>query len=254
MQPTDNPVDESTSGPEVIIKQVVEVQPAEVIVPETEIPQITIDPAPPAEDLPPMPEEPKVESPAPPENEIVVEPTSIPEPNIEQSIVIEPAAPVIESEAVPTVPVTPTSQETPSHLTENQIKRDAPLVDIPPPLAPVLPSTPPLAPAKHDAKYTKDVPRKVLELSDEEINAARLLWSREHIAEARSKSNTNRKDRMNKMLDMIEATVKNKPQTTTHIVANSMKISEKTASGYLQKLVKSGRIRASGNSRNRLYY
>jgi predicted HTH transcriptional regulator len=126
---------------------------------------------------------------------------------------------------------------TPSHLTEKQIKWDTSV-----------------APAKHDPKFTKDIPKRVLDLTDEEINAARLLWAREHIAGAQKQSNLNRKINMNNIMSEIEAVVRANPNTTTHAIANSVKLSEKSTSGYIQKLVKAGRIKAAGNSRNRKYF
>jgi predicted HTH transcriptional regulator len=61
------------------------------------------------------------------------------------------------------------------------------------------------------------------------------------------------KKHMNKMLDAVEATVSKTPNTTTHAIANKLRIAESTTANYLQKLVKSGRIQATGNGHKRRY-
>lgn len=106
---------------------------------------------------------------------------------------------------------------------------------------------------KHDPRFTKDIPAKVLELTDEEIDAARKLWAREHLDQARAKANENRKVHMNQMMKEIEKFVKTNPGTSVHTIANSVRLSEKLTSGYLEKLVKAKRVKASGNTRNRRY-
>jgi predicted transcriptional regulator len=157
----------------------------------------------------------------------------------------------------------PAPLQAPSHITDEQVKRDAPIAPTPPVAPHTTPSQvtdkpalrdAPIAPAKHDPKYTKDVPKRVLELTEEEIEAARMLWAREHIAEAQTKSNISRKKHMNEMMNEIEALVKANPEINTHAIANKVNLSEKSASSYIQKLVKSGRIKASGNTHNRRYF
>ena len=232
---TQEPILEKTTA-ETIVETLPEypVEP-EAVMPEPVKPEITVEELPDEPPTPPEPEtttapatKPKEPDPVPAASPKI---TPEPKPTIEPPTVTDKIPPPVESPSAP--PVVPT----PSNITVEQVKRDMPVV-----------------PAKHDPKYTKGVPKKVLELTDEEINAARKLWAREHIAYAQKQSNVNRKIRMNKMLDSIEAVVKKNPQTTTHAVANDIGISEKSASGYLQKLVKAGRINASGNSRNRRYF
>jgi predicted transcriptional regulator len=118
---------------------------------------------------------------------------------------------------------------------------------------PVVETPPPVAPALHDPKYTRDIPQKVLELTAEEINAARLLWGREHIAAAQAQGNRNRRARMNGRMDAIEKLIKTEHMSTTHAIAGGVRLSEKLTSSYLQKLVHAGRIKATGNSSNRRY-
>jgi hypothetical protein len=246
MPPDETPKDESATvepTPEPIAEPSKEEKP-EVQTPEVEVLKVEI---PEIQETSAVVEEPTLEEPpAPPEPETTTtpatkpkEPEPITEPVIEKTPTAKPASkePITNRQSSVTDSVPPPIAPTPSHITDEQVKRDKPV-----------------APAKHDPKYTKGVPKKVLELTDEEIEAARKLWAREHIADAQKQSNVNRKIHMNKMLDGIEAVVKNNPQTTTHAVANDIGISEKSASGYLQKLVKAGRINASGNSRNRRYY
>jgi hypothetical protein len=203
-----------------------------VTLPEPELP------APPAEE-PPSPPSPEPEpAPAP-----IPAPIPVPEPLAEP--VPEPVPePVIEA---------PPVVDTPSQVTDKPVLRDTPIAPVAEPTLPVAP-TPPIAPVLHDPKYTKDIPQKILELTPEEINAARLLWARENIADAREQSFKNRREHMNQMNAEVEAIVKANPQTTTRDIALEMSISEKSASGYLYRLVKAGRIKSSGNSHNKRYF
>ncbi len=109
-------------------------------------------------------------------------------------------------------------------------------------------------PAEHVDKDTEGVPERVLALTSDELDAARRLWAREHIAGARAQSNSNRKAHMNDMMDAIEKIVRANSQTTVHSIANQINLSEKLTSGYLQKLVHAGRIKATGNTNSRRYY
>jgi len=56
------------------------------------------------------------------------------------------------------------------------------------------------------------------QLTAEEINAARKLWAREHIAEAQVQSNKSRNARMNERMNKIEKIVKTKPKISVHDV------------------------------------
>lgn len=250
LEPTKEPIEElsKTEEPAVVDKPVIETP----LPPETtvEVPLLPIEetPAPlPPETMPepaPSPEpEPIIENPvAPVLPKVEPKPDSKPAPEPEPIPKQEPEGPEVEKPKIVKpveLPATPAVAPTP------QV--------VPPTTPPVVP-TPAVAPAKHDPKYTKDIPKRVLELTDEEINAARKLWAREHIDGARNKANANRHEHMNEMLNQIEAVVKASPNTTTHKIANSLNISEQMTSGYLQKLVKARRIKASGNSRNRRYF
>lgn len=97
------------------------------------------------------------------------------------------------------------------------------------------------------------IPQKVLDLTPEELDAARRLWAKEHISAAQKKANDSRHARMLERMNEIEAYIKNHPNATVREVALEMNLSEKLTSGYLQKLVKAGRVRARGNTNNRRY-
>lgn len=220
---------------------------------KAEEPIIETPPQPP--ETSPIPEpEPIPEPPAPPQvEEPVAEPTPPPAPEPEPIIEKPPELPPLQE--VPSVPVPekPPVKDEPE-AKEPETPTTPPLAPTPPPPAETPPSTPHLAPAVHDPKYTKDVPQRVLELTAGEINAARLLWARENIGQAQKQANRNRTARMNKRMDEIEAIVKARPQTTVHTIANEMQLPQKTTSSYLQKLVHTGRIRASGKTHDRRFY
>ncbi len=191
-------------------------------------------------------EEPVVTPPPTPEPEpIIVEPTLPPPP------APEPPKPPVKDEPVAEEPVDKTEDRS------TKVEDDAgsePKVESTLPVVETPPTTPPIAPAVHDPKYTKDIPQKVLELTPEEINAARLLWAREHIGAAQAQANRNRTARMNERMSEIEKIVRGKPQISVHEIAKSVGLSEKLTSGYLQKLVHGGRLHATGNSWNRRFF
>lgn len=154
---------------------------------------------------------------------------------------------------------------TESNVTESKVESTLPVVDIPPTTPPVVATESKVEelkvegqtegiPAVHDPKYTKDVPQRVLELTAEEINAARLLWARENIGQAQKQANRNRNARMNKRMDVIEAFVKTNPQTSVRLISNAVQLSQKLTSSYLQRLVRAGRIHATGKTQNRRFY
>jgi hypothetical protein len=245
---TTESVDSKDEVKEVSVEESAEQTPA-----VAEVPQIP-EPAPSPPQEPPQPEPAKeppaqeqpeetpAQAPAPP-------PTPAPEPIIEEP---QELPPLQEVPSAP-VPEKPPVKDEPE-AEEPKLETTPPVVPPPPPIAETLPATPPLVPAVHDPKYTKDVPQRVLELTAEEINAARLLWARENIGQAQKQANRNRTARMNKRMDEIEAIVKARPQTTVHTIANEMQLPQKTTSSYLQKLVHTGRIRASGKTHDRRFY
>ena len=116
------------------------------------------------------------------------------------------------------------AQEPKSHIAENQVKRDE------------------LTPEQ-----------KAAQLTEAELEAARRLWAKQHIGQAQKKSNESRHARMLERMNELEKLVKAKPNATVHELANKMNLSERLTSGYLQKLVHAGRIKASGNTNSRRY-
>lgn len=218
----------------------------------------------PKEQPTPLPEQPVVESPPEPE------PAPAPEPTPEQ-----PAPPIEEPISVPAPQPEPVPEPAPAPLPEpiqevildnkNEISKAVnaheqknPEIQVQeqpapqPALEPAPVATP--EPAKHDANITEGVPERVLALTSEELDAARRLWAREHISDAQKQANRNRHARMIERMDTIEKVIKKKPGISTHLIANEVHLSEKLVSGYIQNLVKAGRIEGRGNTGNRRYF
>ncbi|MBP6961949.1 hypothetical protein KBB49_00220 [Candidatus Saccharibacteria bacterium] len=217
---------------------------------KVEEPVVEETPPPPVD---PAPEPPPTPTPAPtPEPEIVPQPTieppqPTPEPIVEEPVPApEPPKPPVKDEPVDKTEDRSTKVEDDAG-SESKVESTLPVVEIPP-------TTPVVVPAVHDPKYLKDIPQKVLELTAEEINAARLLWAREHIGTAQAQANRSRTARMNERMSEIEKIVRGKPQISVHEIAKSVGLSEKLTSGYLQKLVHGGRLQATGNSWNRRFF
>lgn len=108
-------------------------------------------------------------------------------------------------------------------------------------------------PAAAESQPVNGIPQKILDLTPEELDAARRLWAREHIAEAQKQANKNRHARMMSRMAEIEKVVKQHPSSSIHEIANKVQLSEKLTSGYVEKLVHAGRLRAEGNTTNRRY-
>jgi hypothetical protein len=197
----------------------------EVVIPETPIKIETPPPEPAAAPVPDVPMQtpeipvPIVEAPQP-----APAPLEVPSPTIEPVVETAPQAPA------------PLKQEAPAVVDEEK---------------PV--ETPPTAPATHDPEITDGIPKKVLDLTPQELDAARRLWAREHLPQAQKKANESRHARMLERMKEIEKVVKANPNTTVHEVANNVGLSEKLTSGYLQKLVHADRISASGHTNNRRF-
>ncbi|MDO8265646.1 MAG: hypothetical protein Q7T41_01735 [Candidatus Saccharibacteria bacterium] len=247
LEPPQTPIVEETPAPEPALEPQVQ-EPAKE-------PPAQEQPEEPAPTPPPPPAPEPIPEPAP-QVEVVPPPTpeSIPTPPIIEVPIAPPAPPPDPIPEPPKPEEKPTPVKEEPATKEPKVETPPPVVPTAPPIAETPPPTLPIAPAIHDPKYTKDIPQKVLELTPEEINAARLLWAREHIAGAQIQANKNRNARMNRRMDEIEKIVKAKPQISVHEIANGIQLSQKLTSGYLQKLVRAGRIHATGNTNSRRFY
>lgn len=206
---------------------------------ETPLPEPAPEPA-------PVPEIPVEVAPAPtppPEPEtppVIEEPTQTPEPT-------PPIAPTPELAEPPKATVEDNPKEPVKAPEATPITQPAPESPAPEPLEPTPPSPLPPSPSE------KGIPQKVLDLTPEELDAARLLWARQHIGEAQKQANRNRHARMLKRMAEIEKFVKANPGCTVHEVSLEVALAQKLTSGYLQKLVHEGRVTASGNTGSRRF-
>ncbi len=239
VEPIVEPVNEEITEVETPIVETSEDETAEIELLRVEPPEIQETQSTPVE-VPTL-QEPATEPPPPPETQPEPTPEPPKEPLTTQS------SPITDSAPPPVVPTPPIAPPTTPPIAPTPLPRSS---------SEELTTGDPLqiTPAQHDPKYTKDIPQKILDLTDEELDEARLLWAREHIAEAQAQGNRNRLARMNKIMDEIEAFVRTKPNATTYEIANKMNMSKKSTSNYIQKLVNAGRIKASGNSSNRRYF
>ena len=214
-----------------------------------------------ASDTSPLPE-PTIQSPTPPEPSPAIEPQSEPEPapmpeptpeppspSTEEpvSAPAPPPDPIPEPAPVPAQPEpTPAPERKPAEAAEPPTAKEVPKADKPKEASVEEENAEP-------PEYGNGIPKKVLDLTPEELDAARRLWAKEHIGEAQKKANESRHKRMIERMSEIETYIKRHPNVTVHEISQEVNLSQKLTSGYLQKLVKAGRVEASGATNNRRF-
>lgn len=220
------PVAEVTPSPEPQPEQVSEVPVVEPI------PEPVIEPTPPEQITEPTPE-PQTPPPTPePEPTPIVEPTPpvAPETPPVASVPLQP--PTVEQvtpEPVP--PIEPTPEQ----------PKEEPVVASPTPQSP-------------EPAVVKDgIPQKVLDLTPEELDAARRLWASQTIHDTQKKSVQARKDRVEQNMQRVEHFVKKYGPTTVRTVGLELGMSTRSASSYLIDLSKKGKIQATGQTTTRRY-
>lgn len=107
-----------------------------------------------------------------------------------------------------------------------------------------LPSIPPTTPSS-----------RVLELTDDELKEAAALYLRRHQAEIAAQGVAKRQANMQANFDKIVSFVSSasSPQTVAQI-ARACSITPRTTASYLQKLVRTNRLKASGHAVSRRYW
>ncbi len=220
------PVAEVTPSPEPQPEQVSEVPVVEPI------PEPVIEPTPPEQITEPTPE-PQTPPPTPePEPTPIVEPTPpvAPETPPVASVPLQP--PTVEQvtpEPVP--PIEPTPEQ----------PKEEPVVASPTPQSP-------------EPAVGKDgIPQKVLDLTPAELDAARRLWITKNIHSLQKLSTKARHTRKLDLLNEVESFVHANAPVKLSKVAYELNISEPKASDYLRILVKTGRIKAQGQTTSRRY-
>lgn len=199
---------------------------------------------------------PHVEEPAPvPETTVPVQEPSpeppAPEPKIETPPAVE--EPALQPGTTPPVASTPPITHIPEPIPGKKEEYE-PVSTPAPQVEESSPSEPQAeVPTPAEPEQVSDIPQKVLDLTPEELDAARRLWAREHIAGAQKQANKSRHERMVSRMAEIEKVVKNNPSSSIHEIANKVKLSEKLTSGYVEKLVHARRITATGQTNNRRY-
>lgn len=220
---TPEPVAEVPPSPEPQPEQVIEAPVAEPVpepVPDPIAPEPAPEPIPEPQTLPPTPE--------PELTPIVVSTPPQPETPPVASVPLQP--PTVEQvtpEPVP--PIEPTPEQ----------PKEEPVV-VPPP-------TP------EPAVGRDGIPQKVLDLSPQELDAARRLWITKNIHSLQKLSTKARHTRKLDLLNEVESFVHANAPVKLSKVAYELNISEPKASDYLRILVKTGRIKAQGQTTSRRY-
>jgi predicted transcriptional regulator len=226
--------EQKTKVAEEVVPEVVETLPEPA-------PEVVSEPIP--EPAPPPTPEPVAE-PVP----IIEEPTATP--TLEETATE--ATPALEPETLPVVVPTPPVVVEPVIEPEPE---KAP-VSTPEPTPeqpkeePVIVTPPPVLESPKD---TGGIPQKVLDLTPEELDAARRLWATQNIKSVQAKSAHDRTARRDALLREIERYIKSNPPATLSMIAYHANISPRKASDYLRILVKSKRIKATGATTSRRY-
>lgn len=97
------------------------------------------------------------------------------------------------------------------------------------------------------------IPQKVLDLTPDELDAARRLWASRTIHDTQKASVEARKERVRINTDRVEHFVKKYGPTTVRTVALELGMSTRSASAYLLDLANHGRLKATGTTTNRRY-
>ena len=203
----------------------------------------------------------------PPVVEVAPEPTPepIPEPQTppptpepEPAPMADPTPPVVEE--TPPVVSAPSEPPTPDPVVAEPVKPAEPTPEPVPPieLTPEPPKEEPVAvappPPNPEPAVGKDgIPQKVLDLSPQELDAARRLWITNNIHSLQKLSTKARHTRKLDLLNQVESFVHANAPVKLSKVAYELNISEPKASDYLRILVKSGRIKATGQTTSRRY-
>ncbi len=200
-----------------------EPQPEQVV--EPPVAEVTPEPVPepiPEPQTPPPTLEP--DKTPPPETAEASPPPEAPKPD---PVVAEPAQPV-ETTPEPSKPTTEPSKEVPA----------------------VAPPPTNLEPAVGKS----GIPQKVLDLTPAELDAARRLWITKNIHSLQKLSTKARHTRRLDLLNEVESFVHANAPVKLSKVAYELNISEPKASDYLRILVKTGRIKATGQTTSRRYF
>ena len=215
--------------------------------------------------------EPIVETVAPNEEPQPEQVSEVPVVEVIPEPVHEPIAPEPVAEPVPeteTSPPTPELETVPEPEPTPLVASEAPPVVVTPPElpkpeptpvgAPKPPETIPVEPPKptpqpESPKEQGGIPQKVLDLTPAELDAARRLWITKNIHSLQKLSTKARHTRRLDLLNEVESFVHANAPVKLSKVAYELNISEPKASDYLRILVNSGRIKATGNTSNRIY-
>jgi|GEM_PF-6280846 len=181
------------------------------------------------------------------------EPT-VPEPTPEHTPAPETPPPTPEPEQAPIVEPTPPPPDT----AEVSPPPEPPKPEITPAVPPKPPDAVPAEPPKPEPqpeppKELGGIPQKVLDLTPQELDAARRLWITKNIHSLQKLSTKARHTRRLDLLNQVESFVHANAPVKLSKVAYELNISEPKASDYLRILVKSGRIKATGQTTSRRY-
>jgi hypothetical protein len=225
--------------PEPQPEQVIEVPVAETAhesepIPESKAPEPTLEPTPVPETPPPTPE-----------------PEQAPIAELTPPVATEPPPVLVEVkvEEVPTPTPGLTPVEPSKHPDPATVEPPKPTPE-PPKEEPVVAPPPP---TPEPEAGMNGIPQKVLDLTPEELDAARRFWISNNIRSIQKLSTKARHTRKLDLLNEVESFVHSNAPVKLSKVAYELNISEPKASDYLRLLTKANRIKAIGNTTNRYY-
>jgi hypothetical protein len=179
------------------------------------------------------------------------EPEPAPE-EIEPPAEMAPAEP--EPPKLPDGPVVPTAEDAPAvSKAEEPVVIPVPPVPEPSSLQPAEEATVVEQVPEVTAPDKNGIPQKVLDLSPDELDAARRLWASRTIHDTQKASVEARKERVRTNTDRVEHFVKKYGPTSVRTVALELGMSTRSASAYLVGLANQGKLKATGTTTNRRY-